>query len=221
MMVMPNDFARDVNADSIADGIDLGLFHDKYTEFVGFVRGKRPTAHIFLAVSPMVSDKFPLDNARKNFRDILYTMAAEFDAKGDHKVYALEFLEMGSRYGLGCDYHPNLTVHQIMSDQLVGAMASLVHEARSEEPVHEGVVIIRPEAEGARVERLGDHEFRLLGRQVERVVALNDVTTPEALSYIDHQLKRLSVPRLLSRAGATDGDTVWIAGFSFEYQSDT
>jgi GTP-binding protein len=67
---------------------------------------------------------------------------------------------------------------------------------------------------------LGDHEFRLVGRQVERIVALNDLTTPEALSYIDHQLKRLSVPRLLSRAGAMDGDVVWIASFSFEYQSD-
>jgi GTPase len=104
--------------------------------------------------------------------------------------------------------------------ELVGAMAALVHEARREQPSQDGVVIIRPEADGAKVERLGDHEFRLMGRQVERVVALNDVTTPEALSYIDHQLKRLSVPRLLSRAGAMDGDVVWIAGFSFEYQSD-
>ena len=104
--------------------------------------------------------------------------------------------------------------------ELVGAMAALVHRARSEQPVQEGLVIIRPEAEGAKVERLGDHEFRLTGRQVERIVALNDVTTPEALNFIDHQLKRLSVPRLLSRAGAADGDVVWIAGFSFEYQSD-
>jgi GTP-binding protein len=104
--------------------------------------------------------------------------------------------------------------------ELVGTMASLVHQARNEQPSRDGVVILRPEADGAKVERLGDHEFRLMGRQVERIVALNDVTTPEALSYIDHQLKRLSVPRLLSRAGAMDGDVVWIAGFSFEYQSD-
>ena len=84
----------------------------------------------------------------------------------------------------------------------------------------DGIVIIRPEAEGGRVERLGEHEFRLIGRQVERVVALNDVTTPEALSYIDFQMKRLGVPRLLSRAGAQDGDIVWIADFSFEYQQE-
>ena len=104
--------------------------------------------------------------------------------------------------------------------ELVGRMAALVHQARQEQPVVEGLVIIRPEADGALVERLGDHEFRLTGRQVERVVALNDVTTPEALIFIDHQLKRLNIPRMLARAGAADGDVVWIAGFSFEYEQD-
>jgi GTPase len=104
--------------------------------------------------------------------------------------------------------------------QLVGQLAALVHEARHAQPVHEGIVILRPEPDGARVERLGDHELRLVGRQVERVVALNDVTTPEALNYIDHQLKRLNVPKLLTKAGAVDGDTVWIAGFSFEYRDE-
>ena len=55
---------------------------------------------------------------------------------------------------------------------------------------------------------------------VERVVALNDVTTPEALSYIDYQMKRLGVPRILDRAGAQDGDIIWVAGFSFEYEQE-
>ncbi len=104
--------------------------------------------------------------------------------------------------------------------ELVGRLAALVTGARAEQPESEGLVIIRPQAEGARVERLGDHEFRLVGRQVERIVALNDVSTPEALSYIDHQLKRIGVPRLLTRAGAGDGDLIWIAGFSFEYHEE-
>ncbi|MBI4883696.1 MAG: GTPase ObgE [Actinobacteria bacterium] len=105
--------------------------------------------------------------------------------------------------------------------ELVGRLATMVHDARRAEPDTEGMVIIRPHADGAKVERLGDHEFRLVGRQVERIVALNDVTTPEALSYIDHQLKRIGVPRLLTRAGASIGDVVRIAGFSFEYREDS
>ena len=104
--------------------------------------------------------------------------------------------------------------------ELVGRMASLVHDARQAVEHEDGVVVIRPDAEGAVVERLGDGEFRLVGRDVERVVALNDVTTPEALAYIDHRLDRLGVPRMLVRAGAEEGDVIWIGEFSFEYQPD-
>jgi GTP-binding protein len=104
--------------------------------------------------------------------------------------------------------------------ELVGRMATLVHEARQDMPEPEGLVVIRPDIEGAIVERVDGDEFRLVGRDVERVVALNDVTTPVALGYIDHQLKRMGVFKMLARAGATEGDIVWIGDFSFEYQPD-
>jgi GTP-binding protein len=101
---------------------------------------------------------------------------------------------------------------------LVGAMAALVHEARSAEPVQDGVVLLRPVPQGAAVEREGEHEFRVRGRDVERVVALNDITSPDAMAYIGHRLDRLGVNKLLAKAGATDGDVVWIGDFSFEYR---
>lgn len=104
--------------------------------------------------------------------------------------------------------------------ELVGKMASLVHEARTVEEPSDGVVVIRPEPKGASVERLDDGEYRVVGRDVERAVALNDVTTPEALAYIDHRLERLGVQKMLARAGASEGDVVWIGEFSFEYQPD-
>ncbi len=109
--------------------------------------------------------------------------------------------------------------HQGVSE-VVGTLASLVHEARQESVGPEGVVVLRPDASGALVERIGDGEFRLVGRDVERVVALNDVTTPEALSYIDFRLERLGVPKMLAKAGAQEGDVIWIGEFSFDYQPD-
>ena len=109
--------------------------------------------------------------------------------------------------------------HQGVSD-VVGTLASLVHEARQASVGPEGVVVLRPDASGALVERIGDGEFRLVGRDVERVVALNDVTTPEALSYIDFRLERLGVPKMLAKAGAQEGDVIWIGEFSFDYQPD-
>jgi GTP-binding protein len=102
--------------------------------------------------------------------------------------------------------------------RLVGAMAALVHEARQAAPQQEGVVLLRPQPTGAAVERTGDGEFRVSGRDVERVVALNDVTGNDAMSYITYRLERLGVNKLLARAGASDGDVVWIGDFSFEYR---
>jgi GTP-binding protein len=104
--------------------------------------------------------------------------------------------------------------------EVVGMLARAVHEARQSTTWEEGVVVLRPEASGAAVERIADGEFRLFGRDVERVVALNDVTTPEALSYIDHRLERLGVPKMLAKAGAREGDVIWIGEFSFEYSPD-
>ncbi|WP_420453495.1 GTPase ObgE [Ilumatobacter sp.] len=105
--------------------------------------------------------------------------------------------------------------------RLVGEMARLVHEARAEVAHPDGMIVIRPEPAGAVVERLDDGSFRLVGRDVERVVALNDVTTPEALAYIDHRLERMGVLKLLARAGAGEGDVVWIGDFSFDYVPTT
>ena len=88
------------------------------------------------------------------------------------------------------------------------------------EPEPEGLVVIRPEVSGAVIERVDEREFRLVGREVERIVALNDVTTPEALGYIDFRLEQLGVHKMLARAGAQEGDVVWIGEFSFEYRPD-
>jgi GTP-binding protein len=103
---------------------------------------------------------------------------------------------------------------------VVGRLAQLVAGARDAEPERDGFVILQPEPEGVYVERLGENELRVHGKSAERVVALNDVTTPDAVAYIDHRLKRLGVPKALARAGAKEGDVVWIAEFSFEYHPD-
>ncbi len=104
--------------------------------------------------------------------------------------------------------------------ELVGEMARLVHEARQEIPSSPGRVVIKPASDGAWVEKTDEGVFRIHGRKAERAVHLNDVSTSEAMSYIEERLKKLGVPRLLARAGAHEGDVVWIGDFSFDYVPD-
>jgi GTP-binding protein len=104
--------------------------------------------------------------------------------------------------------------------QLAGRLADAVRAARAAEPIADAIVVHRPVPEGIRVERLDDASWRVVGRPAERAVALNDITQPEVLAFVQERLKRLGVDRALARAGARDGDVVVIGSFAFDYQAD-
>ncbi|HMC79676.1 MAG TPA: Obg family GTPase CgtA, partial [Acidimicrobiia bacterium] len=99
----------------------------------------------------------------------------------------------------------------------LGAVSRLVDEARSTEGEVESFVVHRPAEEGFSVRRDDDGAFRVVGRLAERVVAMADLTNPEALAYVQDRFRRLGVDRALARAGARPGDTVRIAGIELEY----
>jgi GTP-binding protein len=101
--------------------------------------------------------------------------------------------------------------------ELVAKMAELVRTSREEQPVPEGFVVLRPGAEGSKVEREGGG-FVVLGRQAERAVAVSDLTNVEALQFVQERLRRIGVDRALARAGAQEGDLVRIGGMTFEYE---
>ena len=75
----------------------------------------------------------------------------------------------------------------------------------------------RPGAEQTlSVERVGDHEFRVGGPQVERLLQRYDIDNEEALEHIEHRLRRLGVIDRLHQEGFEAGDDVEIAGVVFE-----
>jgi GTP-binding protein len=99
----------------------------------------------------------------------------------------------------------------------LGALSRLVEEARQAEREPESFVVHRPAEEGFSVRRDEDGTFRVAGRLAERVVAMADLTNPEALAYVQDRFRRLGVDKALARAGARPGDTVRIAEVELEY----
>jgi len=81
-------------------------------------------------------------------------------------------------------------------------------------------VVLRPEAEGFVVQRDPDGSWRVAGRAAERVVAMTDLTTPDALAYVRDRFRRLGVDRALARAGARAGDVVRIGPVELEYADE-
>jgi GTPase len=103
-------------------------------------------------------------------------------------------------------------------DALVAQIAVLVDEARAAEGEPEPYVVLRPAEQGFSVVREGTHTWRVRGRPAERAVALGDVTTADAVAYVQQKLRRMGVERALARAGARDGDLVRIGAVELTYE---
>jgi lysophospholipase L1-like esterase len=117
LMVGANDFTFGVPVDN--GPANYTDFENAYKAFVGNIRTRYPLAHMFLLVSPGVSDFFPVGrNMRSNIRNAATAAMAARAALGDTRVYLHEFAEADASEKTACDYHPNAALHQKMADEL-------------------------------------------------------------------------------------------------------
>jgi GTPase len=76
--------------------------------------------------------------------------------------------------------------------------------------------VYRPEEAAAfRVERVGEHLFRIGGPAVERLVRRHDLENSEALEYIEGRLRTLGVVKELEAQGFEPGDEIEIGEVAF------
>jgi GTP-binding protein len=107
-------------------------------------------------------------------------------------------------------------------DQLNNTLAGLVIQARADElaRLEHVIVVHKPLPDEIHVDLVGERSWEVTGRPALRAVRFQDLTNDEALAEIVKRLKALGVDRLLSRAGARDGDVVTIGPLSFEWWRD-
>jgi GTPase len=128
---------------------------------------------------------------------------------------------VGSKVDVGSEPFDGLSVSAVTRaglDEFVSQVALLVDEARAAEGDPEPFVILRPAEQGFSVQREGSRTWRVKGRPAERAVALADVTTADAIVYVQQRLRRMGVDRALAKAGARDGDTVRIGTVELTYE---
>lgn len=112
--------------------------------------------------------------------------------------------------------------------QLKAALATKVKEIRdaakeaeSKESRFEQIWELKRQARDNRFEVVEEEEgaFRVSGKQVERMVVQTDWENDEALTFLQHRLKKLGVEDALVEAGAKGGDEVRISGRAFEFDA--
>jgi GTPase len=102
-------------------------------------------------------------------------------------------------------------------DEFLGTVGSMVDDARSAEPEPAPFVVLRPAEQGFSVVRDHDGAWRVRGKSAERVVAMADLTSDEAVAYVQDRFRRMGIERALARAGAREGDKVRIGAVELEY----
>lgn len=98
--------------------------------------------------------------------------------------------------------------------ELIFAMAEIVQRARAAKPVVEATrIVLRPPSVGggADFEVVRDLDgWRVRGEKPERWVRQTDFSNEEAVGFLADRLNRLGVEVALARAGAEEGDAVYI-----------
>src|SRR4051794_33946000 len=95
-------------------------------------------------------------------------------------------------------------------------VAEPVPETAGEDEVAE-FQVFRPAAGRAfEIERTGQHEFRVTGEAIDRLIARHDLENEEALAHVEHRLRRMGVIAALEANGFEPGDDVELGGVVFE-----
>ena len=101
-------------------------------------------------------------------------------------------------------------------DELAAATPAAASAPAAEEPV-----VLRPQGRAAErftVER-EPGGYRVLGRRVERLVAMTDLESSDSLALLQRQLKKLGVTAALEKAGVQPGDVVRFGAVELEWAS--
>jgi GTPase len=95
-------------------------------------------------------------------------------------------------------------------------VAEPLPESAGEDEVAE-FQVFRPAARRAfEVERTGEHEFRVTGAAIDRLIMRPDLENEEALALVEHRLRRMGVISALEAKGFEPGDDVELGGVVFE-----
>ena len=103
--------------------------------------------------------------------------------------------------------------------------ADLVEEVAKEEAekpaeikvAEKEYVYKKPEDDGFKVERTGEHSFVVTGNKLERLVQRTNLDHTDGIMLLARKLKRMGVDDALREKGAVNGDDVSIADFTFEF----
>ncbi|MGH2344737.1 MAG: Obg family GTPase CgtA, partial [Chloroflexota bacterium] len=98
-------------------------------------------------------------------------------------------------------------------EALLRGVRRLLEEARARQAAitpEPETIVIPPQIEELRIERLRGGGYRVHNRRAERAVAMTEMDNEEGLDRLQDLLRLFGVTKALEQAGVVDGDVVFI-----------
>jgi lysophospholipase L1-like esterase len=109
--------------DLTSENPDWSPFPDAYLSFVRQVRARYQSAAIFCTLGPLLQDSWPKERlALSTARQAIAHTVTTLHQENDPQIYFLEFPGQDGSLGYGGDWHPSLTTHQQMAQQVETAL---------------------------------------------------------------------------------------------------
>ena len=120
VMLGGNDFAQGQPDENNGGGPATPAEFEAATDaFAGTLRTKYPQAHIYLALSPSVTDADPAGrSSRTNVKNAFSAVAADRTAKGDGKIHFVEPPVAQQSELTGCNGHGSPAYHERVASDL-------------------------------------------------------------------------------------------------------
>jgi GTP-binding protein len=120
-----------------------------------------------------------------------------------------EVLAASSATGVGVDRLVNAVFQRVPAEEPAAA------DGDADGAIAEHAVYRPRDRDGYRVERAGDHVFRITGPAIERLVGRHDLENRDALEFIEERLRTMGVVRELESKGFEPGDEIEIGEVAF------
>lgn len=201
--------------------LGVGLGH----QFLKHVERCRVLVHV-VDVNPVdESDPFAnyelIENELKDYSEEVWERPRLLALNKMDLIPGDQFNELRQKFeSLGMPLYPISGVTGEGLEALLDGMLTTLQEATPEEEIEVLVPTLKVNDDLSWEVQTNEDGFVVLGRRLERMVAMTDLGNEEALRYLHRRLQRIGVIDRLRDLGAQEGDTVAVGDVEFAFSDE-
>ena len=169
------------------------------------------TAHAIYCAKEAITEPFLVINADDFYGNDAFKVAADFLKNSKEKEYAT----------IGYEAIKTMTENGSVKRGVIFSNENKLDSIVESSIIEDGNKIACTPLNGAepfKIEKIGEHKFRISGEKVERILKMTKFQTEESVLRFENKLRHLGIDEALIKMGCEEGDTIYILDYEFDFK---